>query len=379
MPERMHALVLGPFINRDERRRAIQYERHTSASLAFSGYRPHADRTALGTRMTPVSVLDLSLITEGGDAATALANTRDLAQHAEAWGYRRYWVAEHHNMPGIASAATAVVIGHVASGTSTIRVGAGGIMLPNHAPLVIAEQFGTLASLYPGRIDLGIGRAPGTDRRTAYALRRNLSGDVEDFPHDVRELQHYFRPPHLGQQVQAVPGAGLHVPIWILGSSLYGAQLAAAFGLPYAFASHFAPGALMQALSVYRSRFQPSEQLSTPYVMVGVNVFAAETDAEGRYLQSSAQQSILNVRRGQPSRLPPPVDNFDSQLTPPERALLHEAHACSVTGSPETVRQGLEAFIARTEAEEIIVSSPIFDHTARLRSFAIVAEVCGGA
>jgi luciferase family oxidoreductase group 1 len=379
MPERMHALVLGPFINRDERRRAIQYERHTSASLAFSGYRPHADRTALGTRMTPVSVLDLSLITEGGDAATALANTRDLAQHAEAWGYRRYWVAEHHNMPGIASAATAVVIGHVASGTSTIRVGAGGIMLPNHAPLVIAEQFGTLASLYPGRIDLGIGRAPGTDRRTAYALRRNLSGDVEDFPHDVRELQHYFRPPHLGQQVQAVPGAGLHVPIWILGSSLYGAQLAAAFGLPYAFASHFAPGALMQALSVYRSRFQPSEQLSTPYVMVGVNVFAAETDAEGRYLQSSAQQSILNVRRGQPSRLPPPVDNFDSQLTPPERALLHEAHACSVTGSPETVRQGLEAFIAQTEAEEIIVSSPIFDHTARLRSFAIVAEVCGGA
>ena len=375
----MHALVLGPFINRDECRRAIQYERHTSASLALSGYRPHADRTALGTRMTPVSVLDLSLITEGGDAATALANTRDLAQHAEAWGYRRYWVAEHHNMPGIASAATAVVIGHVASGTSTIRVGAGGIMLPNHAPLVIAEQFGTLASLYPGRIDLGIGRAPGTDRRTAYALRRNLSGDVEDFPHDVRELQHYFRPPHLGQQVQAVPGAGLHVPIWILGSSLYGAQLAAAFGLPYAFASHFAPGALMQALSVYRSRFQPSEQLSTPYVMVGVNVFAAETDAEGRYLQSSAQQSILNVRRGQPSRLPPPMDNFDSQLTPPERALLHEAHACSVTGSPETVRQGLEAFIAQTEAEEIIVSSPIFDHTARLRSFAIVAEVCGGA
>ena len=329
--------------------------------------------------MTPLSVLDLSLITEGGDAATALSNTRDLAQHAEAWGYRRYWVAEHHNMPGIASAATAVVIGHVASGTSTIRVGAGGIMLPNHAPLVIAEQFGTLASLYPGRIDLGIGRAPGTDRLTASALRRTLTGDVDDFPRDVLELQHYFRPPHLGQQVQAVPGAGLHVPIWILGSSLYGAQLAAAFGLPYAFASHFAPGALMQALSVYRSRFQPSEQLSTPYVMVGLNVFAAETDAEARYLQSSAQQSMLNVRRGQPSRLPPPVDNFESQLTPPERALLNEAHACSVTGSPETVRQGLEAFVAQTEAEEIMVSSPIFDHTARLRSFEIVAEVFGGA
>jgi luciferase family oxidoreductase group 1 len=329
--------------------------------------------------MTPLSVLDLSLITEGGDAATALSNTRDLAQHAEAWGYRRYWVAEHHNMPGIASAATAVVIGYVASGTSTIRVGAGGIMLPNHAPLVIAEQFGTLASLYPGRIDLGIGRAPGTDRMTAYALRRNLTGDVDDFPRDVLELQHYFRPPHLGQQVQAVPGAGLHVPIWILGSSLYGAQLAAAFGLPYAFASHFAPGALMQALSVYRSRFQPSEQLSTPYVMVGVNVFAAATAAEARYLQSSAQQSLLNVRRGQPSRLPPPVENFESQLTPPERALLNEAHACSVTGSPESIRQGLEAFVAQTEAEEIMVSSPIFDHTARLRSFAIVAEVCGGA
>jgi luciferase family oxidoreductase group 1 len=329
--------------------------------------------------MTHRSVLDLSLITEGGDAATALSNTRDLAQHAEAWGYRRYWVAEHHNMPGIASAATAVVIGHVASGTSTIRVGAGGIMLPNHAPLVIAEQFGTLASLYPGRIDLGIGRAPGTDRMTAYALRRNLTGDGDDFPRDVLELQNYFRPPHLGQQVQAVPGAGLHVPIWILGSSLYGAQLAAAFGLPYAFASHFAPGALLQALSVYRSRFQPSAQLSTPYVMVGLNVFAAETDAEARYLKSSAQQSMLNVRRGQPSSLPPPVENFESQLTPPERALLNEAHACSVTGSPEIIRQGLEAFVAQTEAEELMVSSPIFDHTARLRSFAIVAEVCGGA
>src|SRR5215475_8095958 len=233
--------------------------------------------------------------------------------------------------------------------------------------LVIAEQFGTLASLYPGRIDLGIGRAPGTDRRTAYALRRTLSGDVDDFPRDVLELQHYFRPPHRGQPVQAVPGAGLHVPLWILGSSLYGAQLAAAFGLPYAFASHFAPGALMQALSVYRSRFQPSEQLATPYVMVGLNVFAAATDAEARYLQSSAQQSMLNSRRGQPSRLPPPVENFESQLTPPERALLNEAHACSVTGSPKIIRQDLETFIAQTAADEIIVSSPIFDHTARLR------------
>jgi luciferase family oxidoreductase group 1 len=252
-------------------------------------------------------------------------------------------------------------------------------MLPNHAPLVIAEQFGTLASLYPGRIDLGIGRAPGTDRRTAYALRRTLTGDVEDFPRDVLELQHYFQPPQHGQQVHAVPGAGLHVPIWILGSSLYGAQLAAAFGLPYAFASHFAPGALRQALSVYRNRFQPSDQLSTPYVMVGLNVFAAETDAEARYLQSSAQQSILNVRHGQPSRLPPPVEHFESQLTPPERALLNEAHACSVTGSPQTVRQGIEAFVVQTEADEVIVSSSIFDHAARLRSFEIVAQVVGGA
>jgi luciferase family oxidoreductase group 1 len=327
--------------------------------------------------MTPLSVLDLSLITEGGDAAQALANTRDLAQHAEAWGYRRYWVAEHHNLPGIASAATAVVIGHVASGTSSIRVGAGGIMLPNHAPLIIAEQFGTLASLFPGRIDLGIGRAPGTDRTTAFALRRNLNSDVDDFPRDVRELQNYFRPPQLGQQVQAVPGAGLNVPIWILGSSLYGAQLAAAFGLPYAFASHFAPGALMQAISVYRSRFQPSEQLSTPYVMLGFNVFAAATDEEARYLKSSAQQSILNLRRGQPSRLPPPVENFESQLTPAERELLNASHTCSATGSPETVRKGLEAFIAQTEADEIMVSSHIFDHAARLRSFEIVAEVWG--
>src|SRR5512132_2832807 len=315
--------------------------------------------------MIPLSVLDLAPIIEGGDAAASFRNSLDLARHAERLGYHRFWLAEHHNIPSVASAATSVLIGYVADGTSTIRVGAGGIMLPNHAPLVIAEQFGTLASLYPGRIDLGIGRAPGTDRLTASALRRTLTGDVDDFPRDVLELQHYFRTPHLGQQVRAIPGAGLHVPIWILGSSLYGAQLAAAFGLPYAFASHFAPGALMQALSVYRRRFQPSEQLATPYVMVGVNVFAAETDAEARYLKSSAQQSMLNVRRGQPSRLPPPVDNFDSQLTPPERALLHEAHACSVTGSPETVRQGLEAFIAQTEAEEIIVSSPIFDHTAR--------------
>jgi len=324
--------------------------------------------------MTPISILDLSLITEGGDAAQALRNTRDLAQHAERWGYRRYWVAEHHNMPGIASAATSVVISHVASGTSTIRVGSGGIMLPNHAPLVIAEQFGTLESLYPGRIDLGIGRAPGTDRMTAYALRRTLSGDVDHFPQDVLELQNYFRDAQLSY-VRAVPGTGLHVPIWILGSSFYGAQLAAALGLPYSFASHFAPAVLMQAIEVYRTRFQPSEQLATPYVMLGFNVFAADTDEEARYLRSSAQQSILNSRRGHPSRLPPPVEDFESRLSPPEIALLREAHACSVAGSPETVRKGLEAFIAQTEADEIMVSSHIFDHAARLRSFEIVAEV----
>ncbi len=324
--------------------------------------------------MIPISVLDLSLITEGGSATQALHHTRDLAQHVERWGYQRYWVAEHHNMPGIASAATSVVIGHVASGTSTIRVGSGGIMLPNHAPLVIAEQFSTLESLYPGRIDLGIGRAPGTDRMTAHALRRTLTGDVDHFPHDVLELQSYFRDTQLGQHVRAVPGHGLNVPLWILGSSFYGAQLAAALGLPYGFASHFAPAVLMQAIEVYRTRFKPSEQLSKPYVMLGFNVFAADTDEEAQYLKSSAQQSTLNSRRGQPAPLPPPVKDFESQLSPPEIALLRESHACSVAGSPETVRKGLAAFIAQTEADEVMVSSHIFDHAARLRSFEIVAE-----
>jgi luciferase family oxidoreductase group 1 len=332
-----------------------------------------------GEFMTAISILDLSLITEGGDAAQALRNTRDLAQHAERWGYRRYWVAEHHNLPGIACAATAVVIGHVAGGTSTIRVGAGGVMLPNHAPLVIAEQFGTLEALYPGRIDLGLGRAPGTDQMTAHALRRSLIGDVDDFPRSVRELQHYFREPQPGQHVHAVPGAGLRVPIWILGSSLYGAQLAAAFGLPYAFASHFAPAALMQAIDVYRRYFQPSEQLGEPYVMVGFSVFAAPTDDEAQYLKSSAQQSILNSRRGHPSRLPPPVADFERQLTVPERALLEATQACSVAGSPETVRKGLNAFRAQTGADEIMISSHIYDHAARLRSYEIVAEVMLGA
>ena len=325
--------------------------------------------------MIPLSVLDLSPIIEGGDAALAFRNTLDLARHAEGWGYRRYWLAEHHNMAGIASAATAVVIGHVAGGTSTIRVGAGGIMLPNHAPLVIAEQFGTLASLYPGRIDLGLGRAPGTDQITAYALRRNLDGDVNAFPRDVVELQGYFRDLQPGQRVRAVPGMGLDVPLWILGSSLYGAQLAAMLGLPYGFASHFAPGYMMQALEVYRERFEPSEQLSAPYVMLGFNIFAAASDEEARYLRSSARQSSLSLRRGLPGPLPPPVEGFEERLSPPERQMLDEVMACSAVGAPATVKRALDAFIARTGADEIMVSCQIFDHRARLRSYEITAEV----
>jgi len=325
--------------------------------------------------MIPLSVLDLSPIAEGSDAARALRNTLDLAQHAERWGYRRYWLAEHHNMPGIASAATAVVIGHVAGGTATIRVGAGGIMLPNHAPLVIAEQFGTLASLYPGRIDLGIGRAPGTDQLTASALRRTLSGTVDEFPRDVVELMSYLRPAEPGQRVRAVPGAGTEVPVWILGSSLYGAQLAALLGLPYAFASHFAPGEMTQAVELYRSRFRPSERQAAPHVMLGLNVFAAETDREARRLFTSVQQSFVNSRSGRPGMLPPPIDDLEERLSPPQRAMLDHALSCSVVGSPETVRRGLAAFIAATGADEIMVTGQIFDHAARLRSFEITAEI----
>ena len=324
--------------------------------------------------MIPLSVLDLSPIVEGGDAAHALRNTLDLAQHAERWGYRRYWLAEHHNMPGIASAATAIVIGHVANGTSTIRVGAGGIMLPNHSPLAIAEQFGTLESLYPGRIDLGLGRAPGSDGLTARALRRSALADAADaFPQDVIELIAYFR--GHGGPVQAVPGAGLQVPIWILGSSLFGAQLAAALGLPYSFASHFAPGQMMQAIEVYREQFEPSEQLDRPYVMLGFNVFAAATDEEGRLLFTSLQQAFVNLRRGMPGRLPPPVAGFEGQLSPIERAMIAQALSSSAVGSPETVRRAVEAFVARTGADELIVTSQIFDHDARLKSFEITASL----
>jgi luciferase family oxidoreductase group 1 len=323
--------------------------------------------------MTALSVLDLSPITEGGSPAHSLACSLDLARRAEALGYRRYWVAEHHNMPGIASAATAVVIGHIAGGTSTIRVGAGGIMLPNHAPLVIAEQFGTLATLFPGRIDLGLGRAPGTDQRTSRALRRNLDGDIDAFPRDVVELQQYFAAP-ADQRVRAVPGMGLDVPIWILGSSLFGAQLAAALGLPYAFASHFAPALLMDAIGLYRSRFEPSAQCAKPYVMAGLNVFAADTEERARLLRTSAQQSILSLRRGRPGKLPPPVADFEDRLAPLERDILDQVQSCSVVGPPDTIRTGVAAFAERTGADEVMIVSHIFDHDARLRSLEITAE-----
>jgi luciferase family oxidoreductase group 1 len=333
--------------------------------------------------MIPFSVLDLSPIAQGSDAGQSLRNTLDLARHAESWGYRRYWLAEHHNMPGIASAATAVVIGHVAGGTSTIRVGAGGVMLPNHAPLVIAEQFGTLESLYPGRIDLGLGRAPGSDQLTAQALRRTLAGDVDGFPQDVLELMSYFAPANPEQRVRAVPGTGLDVPIWILGSSLYGAQLAAALGLPYAFASHFAPEQMASAIEIYRSRFRPAEEGAKSHVMLGLNVFAAATDAEAVRLFTSQQQGFVNLRRGRPGPLPPPVDDIASVLSPMERAMVAQALSCTVAGSPETVRRGIADFIARTGADELMITGQIFDHAARLRSFEIAAaarrEVAGAA
>src|SRR5450432_169722 len=297
--------------------------------------------------MIPFSILDLSPVTKGSNPAQSLRNTLDLAQHAEAWGYRRYWLAEHHSMPGIASAATSVVICHVAAGTSTIRVGAGGIMLPNHSPLVIAEQFGTLESLFPGRIDLGLGRAPGSDQITARALRRTLASDPEQFPQDVMELQGYFASPAPGQRVMAVPGAGLNVPLWILGSSLFGAQVAAALGLPFAFASHFAPAAMMDAMAIYRSRFRPSAQLQQPYVMLGFNVFAADTDPQAQLLATSMQQAFVNLRTGMPTELPPPVEGYLQRLAPAARAMLDEVLSCTAIGSPQTVRSGISGFIER--------------------------------
>jgi luciferase family oxidoreductase group 1 len=323
--------------------------------------------------MTALSVLDLAFVPTGSSPAGALRNTLDLAQHAERWGYTRYWLAEHHNMIGIASAATSIVIAHVAGGTKTIRVGAGGIMLPNHSPLVIAEQFGTLESLFPGRIDLGLGRAPGTDQRTLRALRRNPM-DAESFPQDVLELQAYLGDLQPGQVVQAVPGTGLKVPLWILGSSLFGAQLAAALGLPYAFASHFAPGDLMPALAIYRENFRPSAQLEKPYAMVGANVIVADSDAEAKRLFTSSQQAFTNLLRGTRGQLLPPIDDIERYWAPHEKAQAQRMLECSFVGSPATVRSGLGRFVADTGADEVIVAAAIYDHAARLRSYELLAE-----
>ncbi|PTM41181.1 LLM class flavin-dependent oxidoreductase [Bosea sp. 124] len=324
--------------------------------------------------MVAISVLDLVPVREGQEPGDALRASIDLARHAEALGYKRYWVAEHHNMTGIASAATAVVIGQLAAATKTMRIGAGGIMLPNHAPLVIAEQFGTLEALFPGRIDLGLGRAPGTDQLTMRALRRNpMSAD--SFPQDVLEVQAFFAPAGPNQAIQAVPGAGLNVPLWILGSSLFGAQLAAELGLPYAFASHFAPDALMQALSVYRERFKPSEQLDRPYAMPGINVIAAETDAEARHLATSLQQRFVGMVRGARGKLQPPLDDIETYWSPAEKAHVSSMLRYAFIGSPETLKRNLGAFIAATQADEIMATAPIFDHEARKRSFDILAGI----
>jgi luciferase family oxidoreductase group 1 len=324
--------------------------------------------------MPALSILDLAPIPKGKTAAEALRNSLDLARHAEQWGYRRFWLAEHHNMVGIASAATAVVLGHVAAGTKTIRVGAGGVMLPNHSPLVVAEQFGTLETLYPGRIDLGLGRAPGTDQRTLLALRRDPNA-ADTFPHDVLEVQALLAPPQPGQVVQAVPGAGTNVPLWILGSSLFGAQLAAMLGLPYAFASHFAPAALHQALQVYRARFQPSAQLERPYTMVGVNVVAADTDQEARWLFTSVQQQFADRFRGARGQLPAPIDDIETYWSPAEQEQASAMLACSFVGSGDTVAMGLKRFLEETRPDEIMVASAIYDHEARLRSYETLAGI----
>lgn len=327
----------------------------------------------LGT-MIPLSVLDLSPVPEGSTAGQALRNSIDLARRVEALGYNRYWMAEHHNMPGIASAATAVALAHVAVATNKIRIGAGGIMLPNHAPLLVAEQFGTLSALHPGRIDLGLGRAPGSDQIAARAMRRNLNADADQFPRDVVELMSYFRPAEPGQVLQAVPGAGEEVAVWILGSSTFGAQLAAHLGLPYAFASHFAPAQMHDAVAIYRERFRPSEHLAKPHVMLGINIFAADTDAEARRLFTSLQQAFLNLRRGRPGKLPPPVDDLESGLDRYGKAMLADALSCSVVGGPATIREGVEAFVKSTGADELMVTAQIFDPAARTRSFEILAH-----
>ena len=328
--------------------------------------------------MTPLSILELVRVTQGADARAALDNARDLAAHAEAWGYRRIWVAEHHNMPGIASAATSVVLAHLAAGTTTIRVGAGGIMLPNHAPYVIAEQFGTLARLFPGRIDLGLGRAPGTDQITLHALRRPPEA-AETFPQDVLELQAFLAPAAPGQRIQAVPAAGTEVPLWILGSSHFGAMLAAELGLPYSFASHFAPDLLIPALEIYRNRFKPSAQLDRPYAMVGVNIIAADSDQAARRLATTQQMSFANIFRGARGLSQPPIDDIESYWSPMEKAQAHRMLARSIIGSPETVRAGIEALVAETGADELIVVSDVYEHPARLRSFELIAGAAGVA
>jgi len=327
-----------------------------------------------GNDVTAVSILDVASIAKGFKPADALHNTLDLAQHAERWGYRRFWLAEHHNFEGIASAATSVVIGYVAAGTKSIRVGSGGIMLPNHSPLVIAEQFGTLESLYPGRIDLGLGRAPGTDGATVRALRRDFN-TADEFPQDVVELQALLGTPQPGQRVQAIPGSNTHVPLWILGSSLFGAQLAAHLGLPFGFASHFAPDALFDALEIYRSRFKPSKQLDKPYAMVGLNVVAADTDAEAKRLFTSQQQTFATVIRGERSQMLPPVDDIDSVLTPAEKAHINRTLRYAFVGSPKTVKAGLEKFVAETKADELMVGATMYEHAARLRSYELLADV----
>jgi luciferase family oxidoreductase group 1 len=332
--------------------------------------------------MIPFSILDLSPVPQGATASDALRNSLDLAQHAEKWGYHRLWLAEHHNMPGIASAATSIVIAHVAGGTKTIRVGSGGIMLPNHSPLVIAEQFGTLAALFPGRIDLGLGRAPGTDQLTARALRRDIASASDRFPEDVQELQHYFESPELGdgspKKIRAIPGAGLQVPIWLLGSSLYSAQLAAHLGLPFAFASHFAPADMLDALRVYRQLFKPSKQLTHPYAMLGINVIVADTDAEARRHFTSLQQSFTWLRRGTPGQIPPPIDDIDSFWSPAEKALASQTLLVSAVGSSETVARSLQNFIDLTHPDELILTAHIYDHKARLDSFERVAALRSG-
>ncbi|MDB5504983.1 MAG: alkane 1-monooxygenase [Tardiphaga sp.] len=323
--------------------------------------------------MTALSILDLVRVTEETDARGALDNARDLAAHAENWGYRRFWVAEHHNMAGIASAATSLVVSHIAAGTKTIRVGAGGIMLPNHAPIIIAEQFGTLARLYPGRIDLGLGRAPGTDQITVRALRRTLTSS-DNFPQDVMELQAFFAPSGPNQNIQAVPAAGTDVPLWILGSSTYGAQLAAALGLPYAFASHFAPEALLQALQIYRERFEPSEQSTTPHAMVGVNIIAADTDKEAKRLATTQQMSFTNMFRGTRGLSQPPIDDIETYWSGAEKAQAMRMLARSIVGSPETVRAGIRALVAETGADELMIVSDVYDHGARLHSYELIAK-----